>query len=89
MSVKTYMDAVADLGCMVLDCPNEPELHHPRFCAGMGQRAPDWFVIPLCAEHHRGGYSIHGSPELFTKVEGTEEFLLAKTIAAMWGRYGN
>ena len=85
MNLSEYKDAVAQMGCVVDDCFEPANLHHPRFSCGLSQRAPDWLVIPLCKEHHQGGYSIHGSPGLFEKIEGTEQELLAKTIKNLWG----
>lgn len=81
--VKAYKDKVASLGCLI--CGGPADLHHPRFASGMAQRSPDWLVIPLCQEHHQGGYSVHGSPSLFLKIEGTEQELLARTIEKLFG----
>jgi len=75
---------VAESGCIVDECLAPANLHHPRFSSGLSQRSPDWLVIPLCKEHHQGGYSIHGTPGLFEKIEGTEQDLLAKTIKRLW-----
>lgn len=85
-NLQIYMDRVASLGCIVDNCESDACLHHPRFASGAGQRSPHWLVIPLCPEHHQGEYSIHNSPALFYKIEGTEQDLLAKTIEQMWER---
>ena len=47
-----YMTRVAEGGCIVCGCP--AQLHHPRQFAGvgLGQKASDWLVIPLCPHHH-------------------------------------
>lgn len=59
-----HMDRLARLGCVLCaHLGNEPspaEIHHLRTGSGMGQRAPHWLGIPLCAEHHRGGTGLHG-----------------------------
>jgi len=81
---RAYMSAVAEGGCIVDGCIAPANLHHPLFATGTSQRSPHWLVIPLCKAHHQGGYSIHGSPGLFMKIEGTEQDLLAKTIERMW-----
>ena len=75
--LKDYMRSVADLGCIC--CGAIPELHHPRFNVGMGQRSSDMDVIPLCPTHHRlGKISIHLGKKEFIKRFGTEQELLDK-----------
>jgi hypothetical protein len=36
------------------------EAHHPRTGTGLGRRAPDLDIIPLCWRHHRGNEGLHG-----------------------------
>ena len=80
---KDYMEFVAtNIPCLV--CGQPACLHHPRFGAGWSQRSPHGLVIPLCREHHQGEYSVHGSPELFEKIEGTETELLNRTILTVF-----
>lgn len=82
---RKHMARVADLGCAVcwrmgiLSGPSE--LHHPRRGTGMGQRASDFDVIPLCPEHHRGSTGLHGlGTKGFAKAYGFDEAdLLAET----------
>ena len=72
---KTYMNRVAELGCLI--CGRPSELHHLR--AGMGQRGKD--VIPLCPYHHRHGpfgEATHNGYKTFCKKYGSEATLLAK-----------
>ena len=80
-----YKSRVADLGCIVCGAP--AMLHHPRFCAGMGQRSSDWLVIPLCdRRHHQNGglgTAIHAGQHIFEQNHGTEAQLLAKVIQRM------
>lgn len=81
MNEKAYMNKVAALGCIICGAP--AELHHPRFCCGMSQRASNYLVIPLCPAHHRhGGYgqAIHNGQIDFEKTHGREEELLSETI---------
>ncbi len=75
---KRYMDRVSAAGCVICDAPAEK--HHPRFAAGIGQRASNWLVIGLCPDHHQGPLSIHRSKKQFEALFGSEESLLAKTI---------
>lgn len=83
-AAKSHKSRVADLGCVlcshVLQISGTPaELHHPRRGTGMGQRASDFDVIPLCPEHHRGNTGVHGlGTKGFPKYWGvTEADLLA------------
>ena len=81
--LRDYKSRVADLGCIVEGCGAEAMLHHPRFCAGMGQRSSDWLVIPLCPDHHQNGglgTAIHAGQHIFEQNHGTEAQLLAKVI---------
>lgn len=79
------MSKVASLGCVVcrrIHGEHDPamvELHHPRAGVGMGQRASHLDVLPLCAEHHRGNFGVHGlGTKGFPKHWGfTEQDLLA------------
>lgn len=84
-ATKAHMSRVAELGCiacLIAGTPGTlPELHHPRFDAGAGQKAPDSDVIPLCPAHHRGTMhpavpSIHRDRLKFIGEFGTEAKLL-------------
>lgn len=77
------MGRVVELGCIVCRrlgygiSPADP--HHPRFLAGMGQRAPHEEVIPLCPMHHTiGGHGValHAGQKTWEKKFGTEKALL-------------
>ena len=85
MTVKQWKPKVAALGCILCrhaDLGETPaNLHHIREGQGMGQRASDWLVIPLCKEHHQGNTGIHGGQ--FYSIWKLDEFdLLAMTLAA-------
>lgn len=84
---KVYMNRVSELGCVV--CRNEKHgktpavIHHIRDGQGMGQRAPNALIIPLCPMHHNmGGYgvAIHSGQKQWEKLYGTELELLNQTI---------
>ena len=84
MKDKQYMSMVASLGCII--CGQAANLHHPRFAAGLAQRASDRLVIPLCPWHHQDGpwgTALHKGQENFEKQHGSEQELLAKTITAV------
>lgn len=84
---RRYMGRVAELGCIV--CRNAgfgatpAEVHHVREGQGGAQRAPNYLVIPLCPEHHRGKDSIHGARRAFELRYGSELDLLAQTIGEL------
>jgi len=85
---KRHMSAVAEHGCIV--CRREFNqytpacLHHPRFDAGMGQRAPHSDVIPLCFTHHQGKEGIHViGRKTWEYRYGTERELLKQTQEMM------
>lgn len=79
-----HLNRLHRLGCIA--CHNQgymtdPEIHHPRYLAGMGQKASHWDAIPLCPIHHRtGGYkvAIHAGQKAWEAKFGTEAELLAQ-----------
>lgn len=80
---RLYLNSVQALGCMAcrklghLDTP--AVIHHVRMGQGMGQRASNREVIPLCPWHHNmGGHgeAIHAGQKTWEKRFGTEEELL-------------
>ncbi len=86
---RRYMDSVASLGCLICRCP--AELHHIKEGKGIGQRASNFLVIPLCPEHHRtGGLGVayHGGPRSFEKLYGSELDLLAQTMEEVFRNAG-
>ena len=85
---KLHRDKTARLGCIV--CLNNghegtpAELHHLRNGQGMGQRASEFEVLPLCPYHHRhGGYgnAIHAGQEAWERKNGLERDLLEQVHA--------
>ena len=89
---SAHMDAVAALGCIAClmdgNAGTPAELHHPRANAGMGQKAPDTDVLPLCHRHHRGTDhprtpSIHLDRLAFIERYCSETELLARVRALL------
>ena len=68
-AIRRHYAALSAIGCVA--CRRltgeytPPEIHH--IAQGTGLRS-DWATAPLCPEHHRGSFSIHGSMETFIKV---------------------
>lgn len=89
LKLKQYWSEVAQLGCVV--CLRPAQLHHVRggSCrglAGMGQKANDWLVIPLCMEHHTGSLGIHATTNSVTEWEqrnGRQSYHLRKVSAKL------
>jgi hypothetical protein len=82
---KEHMNKIADLGCIIcrkMGFPNSPaELHHIKDKTGMGRKASNFEVIPLCPRHHRQGKdSYHYSPKEFTEKWGTQKELLTEVL---------
>lgn len=74
---KRYYDRAAALGCLV--CQKPTQLHHIRT-----ERIKDnMLVIPLCQEHHTGGFSNHMTPDTFQNIYGSELQMLADTNRAL------
>ena len=82
---KLHMSIVAGLGCLIcnkMGFPDSPaELHHIKDKTGMGRKASNFEVIPLCPRHHRHGVAAyHYRPTSFTKKLGTQKELLNETL---------
>lgn len=79
---KEYYAKVAQLGCIIhnADCGGRLELHHPTG-AGMGLKADNKDVIPLCFNHHSAqtplkfGHSVHKGTKSFEQNYGTQKEL--------------
>ncbi len=74
-AARQHLSKVAELSCAA--CQRfGVQVHHIR----TERIKSDFLTIPLCHEHHQGGFSIHNSKEQFTNIYGSEWQLLAKTI---------
>lgn len=74
-----YMGRVAAMGCWI--CQRPAEVHHIKTGVGMGQRASNYDVIPLCPFHHRqGGFgeAIHAGIQTWQKRYGSELDMLSE-----------
>lgn len=83
---REYLQRVAEVGCIVCrkfyGVESPAEIHHLRAGQGMGQRASNFDVIPLCPHHHRiGGWGIalHAGQKEFEKRHASERELLDVT----------
>ena len=59
---KNALDQIASLGCILCSeffgTEGSPaELHHVRRFGAVRATSP---ILPLCPEHHRGNYGLHG-----------------------------
>ena len=93
MTPSSWKARVAGLGCVLCDYLGEPgtpaQLHHVREGQGLGQRASDWLVIPLCRACHQGPNGFHGlgSRGFYNRFKLDELDLLAMTLEAL-ARHG-
>lgn len=79
------------MGCVV--CRNLGEgwqpaaIHHIRDGQGLGRRAPEGLVIPLCAGHHQDGghgVAIHAGKRVWEALYGSELDLLSQTVVEVF-----
>jgi len=84
---EEHLDRVASLGCILcheIGVGYMPaEIHHIRQGQGMGQRAGNYLVLPLCPDCHRGPKGIHGDRSLLRMVKMTEWDLLDLTLSRL------
>ena len=92
-AIQAHRARVVALGCIVCrlagvhDSP--AELQHPRgsaFETGVGIKADDSEVLPLCPLHHRlgnHGVAYHNGPRAFERNYGTQRQLLLKVRALL------
>jgi hypothetical protein len=70
---KLYMSKIADLGCIIcskMGFPNSPaELHHIKDKTGMGRKASNFEIIPLCPRHHRQGKDSYSVTEFLPVLD--------------------
>ena len=82
---KAHMAKVARLSCALCDA-KPVELHHILEGRTPGRRSPNWLVIPLCSDCHRGDHNgIHGRQAMLKVMKTTELELLAQTLEQVYG----
>ena len=80
---KNHMARVAELPCAA--CGVLPvQVHHIRKAplTGAGQKASDWYTMPLCHDCHRW---VHRDREGFEAIHGTQEHLITETLDRLYG----
>lgn len=84
---RLHLGRVAALGCVACRNaglgPTPAQVHHVRDGQGMGQRAGNFLVIPLCVEHHQGDSGIHNDRRGFIAIYGDELSLLNQIIGEL------
>lgn len=78
---REYLSAVAELGCFICGMP--AEIHH-KTGAGMGLRASNYDVIPLCPTHHRtGGHgvAVHAGTKTWEQNFGSQADMVKRVKA--------
>lgn len=91
MNERAYMAAVKETPCVLCAALGQRQTgptfaHHIREGQGISQRASDWLTVALCHDCHQGQLGIHGDRTLLKLAKVSELDLLARTIAAVFGR---
>lgn len=71
-----HMARVRELGCILCGAP--ASIHHIN-AHGMGMKASDFEVLPLCFQHHQAGgmgVAVHAGKRTWEAIHGTERELL-------------
>lgn len=79
MKDPKHLARVRKLPCSVCGAAGPSEAHHPRgyrWGCGMGKKAHDKYVIPLCRFHHHAYHTM--GVDSWEKEFGTHEFHLEK-----------
>jgi len=85
---REHMSKVAALGCMI--CGKPAQCHHITG-AGVGLRASNYEVIPLCHDHHSAqtklkfGHAVHKGTKSFEANYGTQQDMLKKVMDILNG----
>lgn len=75
-----YRKWVSSLSCMICSRPGQNDPHHCRILnsAGVSQKPPDFFCIPLCRDHHNELHQ-HGSTSFEQKYQVSLPVLVMQT----------
>lgn len=77
---KAYLNYVASLPCVVTGIEPAGEAHHiiaAGFGGGMGTKASDLFVFPLCREEHM---LLHADVDEWEDLHGSQWMWIALTL---------
>lgn len=80
---RQHLVDVRELCCSVCDAPPPSYAHHPRFAAGLSQKASDYLAIALCYADHQGPDGIHGTRSRWKIYKMDEPKALAVTIEGL------
>lgn len=77
-----HLARVAGLPCAACGA-TDVQVHHIRKAplTGAGQKASDWFVMPLCALHHS---MVHADRSTFEALFGSQEHLISVTLRKLY-----
>lgn len=89
---QTFLRQWGCIACRNQGNPDVPaEIHHIRTGTGVGRKADQWDVIPLCDRHHRNGNhgeAIHAGQRTWEAKFGFEIDLVAQARAASARHFG-
>ena len=84
MKSKAHMERVAQLPCVCCGAEGV-QVHHAKISGlcGMGQKASDWFVMPLCPSHHAEFH--HNGKESWQMRHGSQVDHVVNTLDRLYG----
>ena len=85
MKYPLHAHKVSQLPCACCEQEIPVQLHHVREGQGMGQRAGDFLIIPLCPECHTGKHGFHGDRWAINSKKKSEMSMLNDTLVKCYG----
>ena len=81
---KAHMQRVAQLPCSACG-RHGVQVHHIRAAGltGAGQKASDWFVLPLCPSHHAELH--HKGQQTWEMTHGSQVSHVEQTLQILYG----
>lgn len=85
-----YREAVLSLPCCIPGCQRPSNGHHSKTRPdgqkyGLGQKAPDYEMFPLCRWHHQDAPdSFHNAPGSFRDTYGDERVFVDRTQSELF-----
>lgn len=92
---EKHLAFVRQLSCLVCHNPIQTEAAHVRMAdprigkpmTGIAQKPDDFFVVPLCGEHHRSQHKF-GDEGAWWSIMGRDAVTVALHIYAVTGDHG-
>lgn len=90
----SHLDFIRSLPCCVCGDNTSTEAAHIRFAdrsvgkreTGLGEKAADFFCVPLCGRHHRDQHA-HGNERIWWAVHNRDPIRIALALWAHTGQH--